>query len=142
MAFKRKKKPIIFHKNDHHVHRVLYGAGMTVTYDWDGTNGTVAVLEGAVAVRNSWGGGGDGGKAVRLVSGEAIDVFGQHAVTTVSATPSCYVYAVIVDGTDDSADDAHEPTAVRARPGCSDACYAFALDAVKSAFSALLPASR
>lgn len=115
---------------------------MTVTYDWDDTNGTVAVLEGAVAVRDSWGGGGDGGdggKAVRLVSGEAIDVFGQHAVTTVSATPSCYLYAVTADGTGDNADDAHEPTAVRARPGCSDACYAFALDAVKSAFSAFLP---
>lgn len=118
---------------------------MTVTYDWDGTNGTVAVLEGAVAVRDTaWDGGGDGGggKTVRLVSGEAIDVFGQHAVTTVSATPSCYVYAAIVDGTGGNGDDAHEPTAVRARPGCSDACYAFAFDAVKSALSALLPASR
>lgn len=98
------------------------------------TTTTLAVLEGAVAVRELR---DDGGEPVRLVSGEAVEVAGRHAVTTVSATPSCYVYAADTgDGhvgrsrSGDSGDNG--------RPGCSDACYAFAFDAVKAAFSAIL----
>lgn len=107
----------------------------------DGENTTAAtttlvVLEGAVAVRQSW----DAAAAVvRLVSGESLDVLGEHAVTTVSATPSCYVYAKPPPPTPPPPSPS-TPTAEDRRPGCSDACYAFALDAVKTALSALFAA--
>lgn len=144
---------------------------MTVTSDaddGDAATTTLAVLEGAVSVQDLQ---GDGDEGVRLVSGEAMDVTGRHAVTTVSATPSCYVYAATsasASDNDDDDDDSVSPTADnRSSPtarghddddshsvsrtvrgghdrnkkligtSCSDACYAFAFDAIKDAFSAL-----
>ncbi|XP_025408245.1 vitamin K-dependent gamma-carboxylase isoform X2 [Sipha flava] len=109
--------------------------GMTVTNDDympNATATTLAVLEGAVAVRELR---DDGGEPVRLVSGEAVEVTGRHAVTTVSATPSCSVYAA--ESTDADTEDGHRGGGVDSRPGCSDACYAFAFDAIKAAFSAI-----
>lgn len=120
---------------------------MTVTNDGRSTDGnvtttqtaTLAVLEGAVTVRNLDGGGGDDHE-VRVVSGEAIDVTGRYAVTTVSATPSCYVYAEAVAAVDVDENGSSGSVGGRnGRPKCSDACYAFALNAVKYAFSALFP---
>lgn len=110
---------------------------MTVTNLVNDRNGTLAVLEGAVAVRGSR----DDEDAVRLVSGEAMDMTtGRHAVTTVSATPSCYVYATTTvtraSGDDDSPRSATADGS-GGRPGCSDACYAFAVDALKATFSAI-----
>lgn len=130
---------------------------MTVTnyYDDDEsgntTTVTLAVLEGAVAVRGPRDGGGGGEDAVRLVSGEAMDVTGLHGVTTVSGTPSCYVYAATTesgggggcerDGGGGDDDNGPPLSAVGGgrgrRAGCSDACYAFAFDAVRAAFSAI-----
>lgn len=121
-----------------------------VTDDREATTTTLAVLEGAVAVHESWTGSGDDDGAVRLVSGEAMDVTGRHVVTTVSATPSCYVFAVTVDSKvgggggscDDSGDSGNggvstrPATVVRDRSGCSEACYAFAFHAIRDAFSA------
>lgn len=109
---------------------------MTMTNYVDDRNGTLAVLEGAVAVRGSR----DNDDAVRLVSGEAMEMTtGQHTVTTVSATPSCYVYAMTI--TKVSGDDNSPRTAAvddsGGRPACSDACYAFAIDALKATFSAI-----
>uniref|UniRef100_A0A2H8TR69 Vitamin K-dependent gamma-carboxylase n=2 Tax=Melanaphis sacchari TaxID=742174 RepID=A0A2H8TR69_9HEMI len=129
--------------------------GMTVTNDEDDqetTTTTLAVLEGAVAVRESRIGGGDNDRTVRLVSGEAMDVTGRHVVTTVSPTPSCYVLASTVDSGGGSeggigggggcggSGGVSTPSAVvgNHRPsGCSEACHAFALHAIKDAFSAL-----
>jgi len=139
---------------------------MTVTNeaeDREATTTTLAVLEGAVAVRESLIGSGDDDGTVRLVSGEAMDVTGRHVVTTVSATPSCYVFASKTDsggggsegvvggcggggnsGDDDDDDDddggvSTRPAAVglNHRRGCSEACYEFAFRAVRDAFSAL-----
>ncbi|KAL4122224.1 hypothetical protein QTP88_014594 [Uroleucon formosanum] len=129
--------------------------GMTVSNvadDREGTTATLAVLEGAVAVHKSWTSGGDDDGAVRLVSGEAMDVTGRHVVTTVSATPSCYVFSATVDsgggsiegggdcdGSSGSGDDERVSTrpiaVVHDRPGCSEACYAFAFHAIRDAFS-------
>lgn len=112
-------------------------AGMTVTNYLDGwdngttaNNATLAVLEGAVAVRDAE----NTDEPMRLVSGESVDVFGRHAVTTVSATPSCYLYS-IAGG--EHEDPPPATTAGHDRPGCSDACYAFAFDAMRTAFSSV-----
>jgi len=134
---------------------------MTVTNDAEdreATTTTLAVLEGAVAVRESLIGGGDDDGTVRLVSGEAMDVTGRHAVTTVSATPSCYMFVSKMNsggggsegvvggcvgggnsGDDDDGGLSTRPAAVglNRRRGCSEACYAFAFHAVRDAFSAL-----
>lgn len=133
--------------------------GMTVRNvadDREDTTTTLAVLEGAVAVHESWTSGLDDDGAVRLVSGEAMEVTGRHVVTTVSATPSCYVFAAAVDsggdnvgggggcdgsgGSDDSGDSGGVSTrpaaVVHDHPGCSEACYAFAFHAIRDAFSA------
>lgn len=100
---------------------------------------TLAVLEGAVAVRDAAAAADD--VAVKLVSGESLDVFGEHAVTTVSATPSCYVYVAAGTTQPPSAEAAMSNDGrERPRPGCSNACYAFALDAIQTAFSALFSA--
>lgn len=113
---------------------------MTMTNYVDERNTMLAVLEGAVVVK----GPRDTGaveieaETVRLVSGEALDVtVGQYSVTTVSATPSCYVYAATTVTSNDS--DSVQPATQDdvGRPGCSDACYAFAFNALKAAFSAI-----
>jgi len=129
-----------------------------VADDREATTTTLAVLEGAVDVHESeTSGGGDDG-TVRLVSGEAMDVTGRHVVTTVSATPSCYVFAATVDsgggsvggggGCDGSGGSSSgggvstRPAAVISdRPGCSEACYAFAFHAIRDAFSAFFPST-
>ncbi|XP_027845741.2 vitamin K-dependent gamma-carboxylase [Aphis gossypii] len=134
--------------------------GMTVTNDVEdreATTTTLAVLEGAVAVRGSMIGAGDDDGTVRLVSGEAMDVTGRHVVTTVSATPSCYMFVSKMNssgggsegvvggcgGGGNSGDDdggvSTRPAAVglNRRGGCSKACYAFTFHAVRDAFSAL-----
>lgn len=127
-----------------------------VADDREGTTATLAVLEGAVAVHESWNSGGDDDGAVRLVSGEAMDVTGRHLVTTVSATPSCYVFSATVDsggcsieggggcdgsgGSGDGERVSTRPVAVvHDRPGCSKACYAFAFHAIRDAFSFIFP---
>jgi len=133
---------------------------MNVADDQEEITTTLAVLEGAVSVHESWTGGEDDNEAVRLVSGEAMDVTGRHLVTTVSATPSCYVFAATLGrkgdgghggvGGGDSCDDSGgsggsgdggvstRPAAVvHDRSGCSDACYAFALHTIRDAFSAI-----
>lgn len=121
---------------------------MNVADDQEEITTTLAVLEGAVAVHESWTGGvGDDDGAVRLVSGEAMDVTGRHIVTTVSATPSCYVFAATVDrkgdggcdgsgGSGDGKVSTQHASVVHNRSSCSDACYAFALHTIRDAFSA------
>lgn len=122
---------------------------MNVADDQEEITTTLAVLEGAVAVHESWTGGvGDNDGAVQLVSGEAMDVTGRHIVTTVSATPSCYVFAATVDrkegdggggGCDGSGYggvSTQPVSVVHNRSSCSDACYAFALHTIRDAFSA------
>lgn len=133
---------------------------MTVTNDAEdrvATTTMLAVLEGAVAVRESLIGGGDDDGTVRLVSGEAMNVTGRHFVTTVSATPSCYVFASktnsgaggsqdVVGGCGGGGNSGDDDGGVLTRPaavgldrsrGCSKACYAFTFHAVRNAFSAL-----
>ncbi|XP_015370925.1 PREDICTED: vitamin K-dependent gamma-carboxylase isoform X2 [Diuraphis noxia] len=139
---------------------------MNVADDQEEITTTLAVLEGAVSVHESWTGGGDDDGAVRLVSGEAMDVTGRHIVTTVSATPSCYVLAATVDrkgdvggggvggggdvggggggcvdsgGSGDGRVSTRSAAVVRDRSGCSDACYAFVLHTIRDAFSAFFP---
>lgn len=121
---------------------------MTITNDDWRTDGdatetvqtaTLVVLEGAVAVRNL-----DDGDEVRIVSGEAVNVTGRYTVTTVSATPACYVYAEAAGdvGKNDpsgSVGGVNGRGGGGGRPECSDACYAFASDAIYNVFSALFP---
>ncbi|VVC29077.1 HTTM,Vitamin K-dependent gamma-carboxylase [Cinara cedri] len=141
---------IVDAKNRTDDHRLLFFAdfqGMTLTHDDLPTDknvtavrtATLAVIEGAVAVRNLGAGGGGDGSEVRVVSGEAMDVTGRYAVTTVSATPSCYVYAETAAAGDDGENDAAERSTGGGRPKCSTACFAFALDAAKYAFSPFFP---
>lgn len=135
---------------------------MTATdlYEDDGranVTATLAVIEGAVAVRvdDDDGTTAAAADAVRLVSGEALEVAGRHAVTTVSATPSCYVVYTAagttksVTGNDGRPPPSSATTTTRAPSTCakdktvprtdrrcSNACYAFAWDAVKNVLSA------
>uniref|UniRef100_A0A2S2NHF9 Vitamin K-dependent gamma-carboxylase n=1 Tax=Schizaphis graminum TaxID=13262 RepID=A0A2S2NHF9_SCHGA len=128
--------------------------GMTVTNDAndrEATTTTLAVLEGAVAVRESQIGAIDDNGTVRLVSGEAMDVTGRHVVTTVSATPSCYVFASTAEsggggggcgasghgGVDRGVSTQHAAVGGNRAKSCSKACYASALHAIRDAFSAL-----
>lgn len=116
---------------------------MTMTNYVDERNTTLLVLEGAVDVRGPEHKDAVEPEAVvRLVSGEALDVAaGQHAVTTVSATPSGYLYvattAAVADNNSDPVRPATQHRHIGPARGCSDACYAFAFDAVKAAFSAI-----
>jgi len=127
-----------------------------VADDQEGTTTTLAVLEGAVSVHESGTSERGDDEAVRLVSGEAMDVTGRHFVTTVSATPSCYMFSATVDsgggsigggggcngsgGSGDGKRVSARPVAVvHDRPGCSEACYAFAFHAIRDAFSFIFP---
>lgn len=138
---------------------LLLRAGMTVTnyYNGNGQNATatvgtnatfsnatiitLAVLEGAVAVRNLRDADGtddhDDVMQHLLVSGEAINVTGQHSVTTMGATPSCYV--LYVDATTGTSTVASVAVDDSSRPSrrCSDACYTFVVDAIKTTLFAI-----
>ncbi|XP_050432253.1 vitamin K-dependent gamma-carboxylase [Adelges cooleyi] len=103
------------------------GLKANVYFDGD-TNVTLSVIEGVVNVTgvNVVASPAE----VQLLSGDAVNVTGEHTVTALGATPSCYVY--IKNNAGQVVEDLEPETADRksARPQCSKACYGFAYELI------------
>ncbi|XP_050538854.1 vitamin K-dependent gamma-carboxylase [Daktulosphaira vitifoliae] len=81
----------------------------------------LSILEGVVTVD-------DGEGPVQLISGDAASVNGEHAITTMSTMPSCYIY--IINNTISSANENQKITIndqknIDLQSRCSTVCYSF-----------------